>query len=182
MTEQVGPRTMTWEGKVEAFRSHLRTAVASFLDPRRNDDTGNELIVRYGNLRSQEFGSEGVTSIALIYETPPGSTNQIQIRCEEAEQRFIIPDRDAETDVAIRDLDEAIRLVDLHIQDVPRQRACRIRDYIESWLEAGKDLAAVLEELNAMLHQEMRGGRITYDELAEACRYAHDRLSGRLSR
>jgi hypothetical protein len=59
---------------------------------------------------------------------------------------------------------------------VPRQRQDRLREYIDSWIANGKDLSEILNMLNRMIQQEMKGGRITYDELSRACRYAVEKL------
>jgi len=165
-----------WQAQVDGFIHKLRTIVLSYQDPKASSEVGDEQSVLHGNIRFEVFPTDSGRNVCLIYETPNGSTNQIMISCSNERCRFAIPSINAEGEIEVASVEEALLRVQEHIDDIPRQRRDRLRDYIDSWIEGGQRLGDIVEALNSMIQQEMKGGRITYRELSEACRYAVDRL------
>jgi len=165
-----------WHAQVDGFIHRLRTIVLSYQDPKAGSEVGDEQSVLHGNIRFEVFPTDSGRNVCLIYETPNGSTNQIMISCSNERRVFAIPSISAEGETEVATIEEALVRVQEHIDDIPRQRRDRLRDYIDSWIEGGQRLGQIVEALNTMIQQEMKGGRITYRELSQACRYAVDRL------
>jgi len=165
-----------WDELIDSFVARLERTVFYYHDPKRNSEPGREASVQYGNIRFEVFPTDSGRNVCLIYETPNGSTNQIMISCDKQRCTFSVPALDADGETHVQALEDAVALVRKHIDDVPRQRRDRLTEYIDSWIENGKDLSEIFDMLNRMIQQEMKGGRITYDELSQACRYAVEKL------
>lgn len=136
--------------------------------------------IAYGNLRLEVYETPAeddqvVQRVALAYEIPGGSTNQIGVMHEGG--TFHMLDHDAESEVVVAEPAEVLARLRSHIVGIPEHRRTRLEGDIDQWLTDGADRQDVLQELNRILRLglEFRGGTLTVDELTEACRYLVDR-------
>ncbi|MBI2300649.1 MAG: hypothetical protein HYU66_17205 [Armatimonadetes bacterium] len=136
--------------------------------------------VEYGNLRLEVYdgdSSDGQADarLAMAYEIPGGSTNQVGVSYEEGAFRML--DAKAEDELVVADPGEVVAKLHEHIRGIPDYRRRRLRQDIDQWLHDGSTQHDVLEELNRLLRlgYEFRGGTVTVDELIDACCYLVDR-------
>lgn len=136
--------------------------------------------IAYGNLRLEVYetpadGDEVVQRVALAYEIPGGSTNQIGVTHESG--TFHMLDHDAESEVVVEEPEEVLERLKSHIVGIPEHRRTRLQGDIDGWLADGAAQRDVLQELNRILRLglEFRGGTLTVEELTEACRYLVER-------
>lgn len=139
--------------------------------------------VEYGNLRldlaTWEGGPSGqITNIALVYETPGGSTDQINI-CyfHRSEQYSLI---DAEKGEVITDSrDEVVSGITPRITAIPERRQAHLNGEVARQLDAGGDTAGVVGHLNRMMQSGFRGGAITIQEMKGAMTFAVQYMKNR---
>jgi len=148
--------------------------------------TPQERRVGYGNLRHEystwRKKTDGdTTNIAIIYETPGGSTTQLNITYEHADGTFHYLDTDLEKSVITTDPREALHVIETHVKTIPQKRQAQVDSQVDAWMGAGKSKREVFGELNKLLQTAFLGGRITTAELKAAIQYAiklkaeHDR-------
>jgi hypothetical protein len=130
--------------------------------------------IEYGNLRSRVTdweADEGVVlNIALVYETPGGSTDQINVTYDCVASEFTMVDEEGET---VTD-DPALVLARLteRVQAIPGYRRERLLGEVSRQIGGGISRAGLVGHLNRMLQDQFRGGAITYNELHEAIAHA----------
>ncbi len=130
--------------------------------------------IRYGNLRSEISPSSGngdVTNAAVVYETPGGSTTQINITFDEGRCIFSYLGEDLAETVTCSDPDEVIEMVRRHAHGIPAKRMRALTGTIDLWLSEGKTRREMFVEMNKLLQNEFLGGRITNDELKAGIRH-----------
>lgn len=138
--------------------------------------------IEYGDLRIEVYeepdGSSGGARLAMAYEIPGGSTNQISVSYEDG--LFHMLDHQAEDELELSDPAEVVKHVREHVEGIPAHRRMRMRQDIDQWLAQGSGRSEVLEELNRILRlgNEFRGGTLTVEELTDACRYLARQTSG----
>lgn len=132
--------------------------------------------VEYGNLRLEVYdgdasNGEADARLAMAYEIPGGSTNQVGLSYEQGAFRML--DAKAEHELVLAEPGEAVAKLHEHIRGIPDYRRLRLRQDIDQWLRDGSSQHDVLEELNRLLRlgHEFRGGTLTVDELIDACCY-----------
>lgn len=129
--------------------------------------------VSYGNLRFQISNwsekDRHYVNIALVYETPGSSTNQLNILVDEAEG--VITFIDGEEERRTRDIREVITFVEAAIKSIPERRMERLKERIRRWATQGRSKAEVLAELNRLLRADLLGGTITHHELKASIQY-----------
>ncbi len=129
--------------------------------------------VTYGNLRFDVsvWSDQGVqnTNIAIVYETPGSSTNQINVTVNEGTGEITFVDQDRE--IRTRNLDEVLQFVENAIRTIPQRRLERLWKNVDDWMSQGKTKAEVLAELNRMLRADLLGGTITHTELKASIQY-----------
>ncbi len=129
--------------------------------------------VSFGNLRFQTSewaeGDKKYVNIAIVYETPGSSTNQLNITVDEAEG--ILTFVDGEVERRTNNVNEAIQFVEGTIRDIPERRLERLRETVRKWAGQGRSRAEVLAELNKLLRADLIGGTITHHELKETIQY-----------
>jgi len=129
--------------------------------------------VSFGNLRFQisewEEGDRKFTNIAIVYETPGSSTNQLNITVDEREG--VLTFVDGEMERRTTDLQEAIQFVEEAIRSIPERRMERLRETVRRWVGQGRSRAEVLAELNRLLRADLIGGTITHHELKATIQY-----------
>ena len=163
--------------EVEEFLGALGVLIAEYQPDDRGVDPGRDTSVGYGNIRFQYWPNGERVNVGLIYETPGGSTNQINIDYRPETRDFSVPHISEPTEVTSADQAEILALIKAHIESIPGKRVERLRAYIDSWVEQCLDRAAIFARLNQLIFQDLKGGRITHSELAQGCHYAVERLS-----
>ena len=138
--------------------------------------------IAFGNLRKQvsEWEDEKGRSanIAILYETPGGSTNQINIAFHFYPPAFYLVNEITGEEEGIASASEALERVREYIQAIPAKRRLRLQTEIDSWCKAGKTQSEIFASLNKLLYCNFRGACITTEELQEATRYAISSLRG----
>jgi len=144
------------------FEKQLKTLVASCQHP-------VERRIRYGNLRTEvsENNSDGkvTKNAAIVYETPGGSTTQINVTYEGGAGTFSYLSEDLRHTVRCQSPRQVIDMVTRHAQRIPAKRMDALLAQIDSWLEEGKTRREMFGEMNKLLQAEFLGGRISNEEL-----------------
>jgi len=147
---------------LEVFLNSLREALEPYLGK-----------TAYGHLREEvsEWSSDGThsTNIALVYETPGGSTDQINVAFDHNSGLFYVTGE--EGDHCVSNAEEAQRLVLSRVEAIPAKRAERLRRCVEEWLEQGRSRGQMFAEANRPLQLGFSGGSITHEELKAVIRY-----------
>jgi len=146
----------------QAFRQRLDRVITACQQP-------EERRIGFGNIRHEycEWCREGVndTNIAIIYETPGGSTTQINITFNHLTGEFLYLNEDLETQIATEDPDQVLHYVENHMRQIPGKRLVQIEKTIDSWVSQGKGRSEIFAELNKLLQTAFMGGRVNNNEL-----------------
>lgn len=126
--------------------------------------------VAYGNLRAEHTrwdSPEGsVDNLAIVYEVPGGSTNQLNISYAAAAGTFAYLDPDTAEECHTSALAEILAMVEHAVAAIPHLRRAQLYAMIDRWIAAGMGRSAVLQELNRLLQAtDLPGGTLTPDEL-----------------
>lgn len=136
----------------------------------------------YGNLRRKVTewgeGDNRTQNLAVIYESPGGSTNQLNIACREG-GTFVTVDPESGAETSTDSIDELLELVSRHVDTVPGYRLDRLKQQIDEWVSAGYEQPHLFSELNQLLQSDFKGGSITQEELEQGLRYAVEALRSR---
>ena len=132
--------------------------------------------VEYGNLRSQASDwdmGEGprITNVAIVYETPGGSTDQINVSFDHGAARFCVLD-DEGTEFDTGAPPEVLSCIRPRILGIPAKRLGHLRDEIKRQMDSGIPPAGVVGHLNRLMNSELRGGTITHLEMRDAMTFA----------
>ena len=132
--------------------------------------------VEYGNLRCRisdwDCGSGApVTNIALVYETPGGSTDQINISFNHETGEFILVDAH-EGEWSTRSVDAVLECIGPRVCGIPQKRFDHLCDEIRRQVDGGSNTAGLFGALNRMMQSEFKGGGITHLELRDAMTFA----------
>ncbi len=153
---------------MEWFQEHLDAAVrACCSNPERR--------IGYGNLRheySRWRRGEGATNVAIIYETPGGSTTQLNVTYDPQTKSFSYLSADLECKVESCDPVEVLHAVEEHVRTIPGKRERQLQEQIGLWVEQGMSRSELFAQLNKLLQAEFLGGRITTGELQRGIQYA----------
>jgi hypothetical protein len=145
-----------------AFKQRLDRVITACQQP-------EERRIGFGNIRHEycAWRREGVkdTNVAVIYETPGGSTTQINVAFNHLTGEFTYLDEDLESQVLCTDPDEVLRYVENHMRQIPGKRLVQIEKTIDSWVSQGKGRSEIFAELNKLLQTEFLGGRVNNNEL-----------------
>lgn len=132
--------------------------------------------IGYGNLRHEysewRHSAEVSTNIAIIYETPGGSTAQINITYEHTPEQFSYIEHSQGEKVATADPGQVLRMIQEHIRQIPTKRLSQLQQQIDTWVNEGKTRSQLFAELNKLLQAEFLGGRINTGELKQGIQYA----------
>ena len=154
---------------LEWLQRELDRIVASYQSP-------HERRVGYGNLRHEysSWKQDGLetTNVAVIYETPGGSTTQLNITYEHEKREFHYLDLGLESNVITADPREALQVIEHHVRSIPQKRLLAVENQVEAWMGEGKSRSEVFAELNKMLTTAFLGGRITTGELKSGIQHA----------
>ncbi len=141
--------------------------------------------VEYGNLRIRisewDCGdSEPVTNIALVYETPGGSTDQINVSYYHQARLFALVDA-SEGEFTTASVEAVLEAIHPRIVGIPDKRSEHLRAEIRRQVDAGNSTAGVFGQLNRFMQSEFRGGTITHIEMRDAMTYAVQYMKGACS-
>ena len=130
--------------------------------------------VAYGNLRclySQWQGEgEPVTNLAVVYELPGGSTNQINQSYRH--QQCTICYLDGQGGECTTDTPEhALQVLSDAVQAIPQRRQDSLCEQIARWFGEGKTKHEIFQEINQLLRTDFRGGSLTHTELKLGINY-----------
>lgn len=158
---------------IEWLREELDRLVASF------QTSLGERRVGYGNLR-HEYSTwnkedDEITNIAIIYETPGGSTTQLNISHSGEEGTLAYLDSELGSQVITKDGREALKTVRDHVRLIPVKRQDQLDRQVDVWMGEGKSKREVFAELNKLLQAEFLGGQITTYELKQSIQHAIER-------
>src|SRR5438105_326578 len=132
--------------------------------------------VEYGNLRSQSSdwdtgAGPRITNIAIVYETPGGSTDQINVSFDHGPARFSVLD-DAGAECQTTSPEEVLAHIRPRIVGIPEKRLRHLHDEIRRQMDTGTPPAGVVGHLNRLMNSELRGGTITHLEMRDAMTFA----------
>ncbi len=151
------------------FRQKLDELVNSVSHPR-------ERRIAYGNLRHEYSdwgsGAERSTNVAVIYETPGGSTVQINVIHENGEFWYLDPRNGAK--VAAADPHVPLQMIAREVREIPERRLTRLREQVEAWCAQGLCQRDMFAEMNKLLQSDFLGGSITQRELKLGIKHAID--------
>jgi hypothetical protein len=151
--------------RLEALCVHIRDRIAHYAGR-----------VEYGNLRSHisEFScgdGDPVTNVALVYETPGGSTDQINIEFNHVTGHFAIIDAE-EGEIRTESIEDVMERITPRIVGIPQKRLETLHDEIRRNIDDGANHAGLFGHLNRILQSEFKGGGITHIELRDAMTFA----------
>lgn len=125
--------------------------------------------IGFGNIRHEYCewcrGDEQDTNIAVIYETPGGSTTQINVTYNHVTGEFSYLDSDLESTIVTKDPEQVYTYIEEHMRLIPGKRLAQIEKTIDSWVSQGKGRSEIFAELNKLLQTEFLGGRVNNNEL-----------------
>lgn len=132
--------------------------------------------VEYGNLRSRisdwdPGDGNAITNVALVYETPGGSTDQINISYYCVSGEFALID-EHEGEVTTSCVETVLESIQPRITGIPGKRLETLYAEIRRQIDGGSNHAGLFGHLNRMIQSEFKGGTITHLELRDAMTYA----------
>lgn len=137
--------------------------------------------IGYGNLRCEcsDWAREEqtITNIAVIYETPGGSTCQVNVEYDHQSAEFSFLGDELETTVVTDEPQQVLAMVDSHVRAIPRRRVQQLHKQIDSWVAEGKTRSQLFGEFNKLLQAEFLGGRISTNELKQGIQYTLSHFS-----
>jgi len=129
--------------------------------------------IGYGNLRQEysnwEKDGNTTTNVAIVYETPGGSTAQINITYDDRDDEFSYLEQSQGETATTECVDSVLEVVRGQVAAIPQKRRGVLLRQVEVWCTEGR---AVFEELNKLLQSEFLGGRISHVELRQAINHA----------
>ena len=132
--------------------------------------------IGYGNLRCDysewHRSSEATTNLAIIHETPGGSTAQLNVAYDHETGEFSYIDHIGEQQVVTSDAQRVLEMIQEQIRQIPAKRLQQLHRQIDMWVSEGKSRSHVFAELNKLLQAEFLGGRVNANELKQAIQYA----------
>jgi len=140
--------------------------------------------IAYGDLREridvwESADGTRTSNVALVYETPGGSTDQINISFAHATGHFSLISDDTMEEFVTSEIDEVLERITPRLARIPEKRREHLRAEIRRKLDAGESRMALVGHLNRLLTSEFRGGRVTHLELRDAMTFAVQYEKGR---
>lgn len=125
--------------------------------------------IGYGNIRHEYCEwcreDEQDTNVAVIYETPGGSTTQLNFSYNHLTGEFSYLATDLESTIYTTDPQQVLAYIEDHMRQIPGKRLVQIEKTIDDWMSQGKGRSEIFAELNKMLQTEFLGGRVNNNEL-----------------
>ena len=126
--------------------------------------------IPYGNIRSEftqwqeEAGT--VENLAIVYEMPGGSTNQINVTHVAETGKFVFLELDTHEECCTASLDMVQCMVKEIIDRIPENRKRRLVEDLDRWAEQGLEQRDLFQKMNSLLQiEDLRGGTITMSEM-----------------
>src|SRR5262249_13885166 len=110
-----------------------------------------------------------VTNLALVYETPGGSTDQINISFDHALGLFTVIE---ETELTSECVEEVLARILPRVLNIPAKRRDSLFGEIRRQIEGGIGRAGLFGQITRLMQSDFKGGTITLEELQEAMRFA----------
>jgi len=139
--------------------------------------------IEYGNLRSRIDkwdcgGGEPTTNIAIVYETPGGSTDQINITFyHDCGSCGLVDEQQGEFNTT--DLDSVISTILSRVCSIPEKRRETLLAEIRRQIDSGSNHAGLFGHLNRMMRSDFVGGTITHIEMRDAMTFAVQYMKGK---
>lgn len=132
--------------------------------------------IPYGNLRAEFSGwteeSGRVENLAIVYEVPGGSTNQINITFHESAGKFSYIDIDSHDEVFTDSIDDVITFITKLVLTIPTIRVERLQEDIDRWYAMGMCQKDLFQKMTKLLQiEDLRGGTITMHEMKAGIAY-----------
>lgn len=132
--------------------------------------------IPYGNLRtaySEWDDAEGrVANLALVYEVPGGSTNQINITFFDASAMFNYLSLNAQEEECTAEIEDVLGMVRAAVERIPEIRNARLHEDIDRWAAQGLRQTDLFQKMTKLLQFEgLRGGTITMQEMKSGINY-----------
>ncbi len=151
----------------------LKTGVQDLIN---SCTTVEEQRIMYGNLRYKcsdwDSQDQSVTNIAIIYETPGGSTCQVNVEYDRRNAEFSFLGDELEGTIVTHEPERVLAALNAHIRAIPSRRLEQLYKQIDSWIAEGKTRSQLFSEFNKLLQAEFFGGRISITELKKGIQYA----------
>ncbi len=151
------------------FKERLDRFVESFARPR-------ERRIAYGNLRHEYSewgeGDQATMNVAVIYETPGGSTTQLNITYDHGTGQFSFLSPDGGRRITTPDPVEPLQMIVGEVRAIPERRMRSLQAQIENWCDEGKCRRELFAEMNKLLQSDFLGGSITQRELKLGIKHA----------
>jgi hypothetical protein len=153
------------QAALDAFMAGVRELIAPYAGK-----------IDYGNLRCQSSDwdtGDGpcITNVAIVYETPGGSTDQINVSFDHGPARFSVLDHEG-AECLTTSPEEVLGHIRPRIVGIPEKRLHHLHDEIKRQMDTGTPAAGVVGHLNRLMNSELRGGTITHLELRNAMTFA----------
>ena len=157
------------EARLQDMKDRLEGLLGQYAHP-------VEKRIAFGNIRKEYStwgtGENATTNIAIVYETPGGSTAQINIAFDHVAGAFTYLDRGLEARKVSESVDEVMGMIEEEVRAIPAKRMKLLREQIRRWTGEGASQRQVFGEMNKLLQSEFIGGKITNSELRNGIRYA----------
>jgi len=162
MTSEALAVSGTRKDALAVFEAQLEQLLADRRHP-------TERRIRYGNIRSEisrhTDGNGTIHNAAVVYETPGGSTTQINVTYDERTGTFSYLDKDLKDTVTTQDPEQVMAMIREHADAIPAKRLEALYSQIDAWMAEGKTRREMFSEMNKLLQTEFLGGRIANEEL-----------------
>jgi hypothetical protein len=158
MTNQLSEHNEEWVAAVQhAIATHLHQ-------------------IPYGNLRTDCTTWDGpdglVTNLAIVYEVPGGSTNQLNISYCSSTGMYSYIKLDSHQECCSGSLDEVCEMVSQAVDLIPGIRHRRLAEDIDRWAASGMGQRELFQHLTTLLAMDdLRGGAITMAEMKDGITY-----------
>jgi hypothetical protein len=124
----------------------------------------------YGNLRAEvtrwEQAGGGLLNLALVYELPGGSSDQVNVTWEETPGLFRYLDASGGAERQTTSAAVVHDAVLEAVTGIPALRRRRLREEIDRWVEAGESRPPLLQRLRDLVQGcDLKGGCLTDEEL-----------------
>jgi len=77
-------------------------------------------------------------NLALVYETPGGSTNQLSVYYRPSTDRFEALGQEQEEDLHTSSIEEVINWLEDKVKRIPQIRLAKLKSNIDQWFASGR--------------------------------------------
>ncbi len=132
--------------------------------------------IPYGNLRAEfsswEEETGKIENLAIVYEVPGGSTNQINVTYHQGNNNFSYIDVDSHDEIFTNNIDDIITFISKLTLTIPAIRINRLQEDIDRWYAMGMYQKDLFQKMTKLLQiEDLRGGTITMHEMKAGIAY-----------